>query len=85
MPDAEMQPVIALYERWVKAGPPPLGTLMARWWDARLVELHDAIRPSLDGPVRTTPDNSATSSNSGPTVAECRRDDLRWPLESEGE
>lgn len=37
--------VIELYERWTKAGPPPLGTLMARWWDARLVELHDAIVP----------------------------------------
>lgn len=37
-----------LYEQWVKAGPPPLGTLTARWWDARLVELHDAIRPPTD-------------------------------------
>ncbi|MFJ3507836.1 hypothetical protein [Streptomyces luteogriseus] len=37
--------VIELYERWVKAGPPPLGVPIARWWDARLVELHDAIRP----------------------------------------
>jgi hypothetical protein len=37
--------VIDLYERWVKAGPPPLGASMARWWDARLAELHDAILP----------------------------------------
>ncbi|MFH9823045.1 hypothetical protein [Streptomyces bobili] len=37
--------VIDLYERWVKAGPPPLGTPIARWWDKRLVELHDAILP----------------------------------------
>lgn len=37
--------VIELYERWVNAGPPPLGTLINRWWDARLVELHDAIVP----------------------------------------
>ncbi|MFG2780790.1 hypothetical protein ACGFY7_23420 [Streptomyces prunicolor] len=37
--------VIELYERWIKAGPPPLGTLMARWWDARLAELHAAIIP----------------------------------------
>lgn len=37
--------VIALYERWVKAGPPPLGVSLSRWWDARLVELHNAIRP----------------------------------------
>jgi hypothetical protein len=34
-----------LYARWVKAGPPPLGTPMSRWWDRRLAELHDAIRP----------------------------------------
>jgi hypothetical protein len=39
--------VIALYERWVKAGPPPLGTSMSRWWDARLVELHHAILPPV--------------------------------------
>ncbi|MFD9444979.1 hypothetical protein [Streptomyces sp. NPDC060001] len=37
--------VSSLYERWVKAGPPPLGVILSRWWDARLVELHDAIRP----------------------------------------
>lgn len=41
--------VIDLYERWVKAGPPPLGTPVSRWWDKRLVELHDAIRPPTDG------------------------------------
>lgn len=35
----------ALYEQWVKAGPPPLGTSMSRWWDRRLVELHKAIQP----------------------------------------
>ncbi|MFE6354347.1 hypothetical protein ACFVOO_16115 [Streptomyces rochei] len=38
--------VIALYEQWVKAGPPPLGTSTARWWDARLVELHNALQPA---------------------------------------
>lgn len=43
--------VIDLYERWVKAGPPPLGTSVSRWWDARLVELHDTIQP----PEPTTP------------------------------
>lgn len=37
--------VMDLYEQWVKAGPPPLGTSMSRWWDARLAELHDAILP----------------------------------------
>lgn len=35
--------VTALYEQWVKAGPPPLGASMARWWDARLAELHAAL------------------------------------------
>ncbi len=37
--------VIALYEQWVKAGPPPLGTPVSRWWDTRLAELHAAILP----------------------------------------
>ncbi|MFC8432218.1 hypothetical protein [Streptomyces sp. NPDC057253] len=39
--DAER--VRALYERWVKAGPPPLGTLISRWWDQRLLELRQAV------------------------------------------
>ncbi|HET6355997.1 hypothetical protein [Streptomyces sp.] len=43
--DADVQRVIDLYERWVKAGPPPLGTSMSRWWDVRLAELHAAINP----------------------------------------
>lgn len=34
----------ALCERWVKAGP-PLGVSISRWWDARLIELRDAITP----------------------------------------
>ncbi|MEV7793383.1 hypothetical protein AB0O68_15530 [Streptomyces sp. NPDC087512] len=38
--------VIDLYEQWVKAGPPPLGASLARWWDARLAELHNAIQPA---------------------------------------
>lgn len=46
--------VAGLYERWVQAGPPPLGVLTARWWDARLVELHAAIRPPADESARTT-------------------------------
>jgi hypothetical protein len=50
MSEADVQRVIALYERWVKAGPPPLGTSTSRWWDARLVELHDAILPPTDQP-----------------------------------
>ncbi|MBQ0827674.1 hypothetical protein [Streptomyces tagetis] len=44
--------VIDLYERWAKAGPPPAGVILARWWDARLVELHDAVAdPLADQPV----------------------------------
>ncbi|MBZ6258830.1 hypothetical protein KVH22_25275 [Streptomyces olivaceus] len=38
--------VITLHEQWVKAGPPPLGASLARWWDARLIELHNAIQPA---------------------------------------
>lgn len=37
--------VITLHEQWVAAGPPPLGASLARWWDARLAELHNAIQP----------------------------------------
>ncbi|MEV8432022.1 hypothetical protein ACWHLZ_27950 [Streptomyces chartreusis] len=43
--------VISLYERWVKAGAPPLGTPVSRWWDARLVELREAIRPPDEEPA----------------------------------
>lgn len=53
--------VIGLYEQWVKAGPPPLGVSLARWWDGRLVELHDAILPPADEPARTTPSNPVSS------------------------
>lgn len=45
--EAGMQRVTALYERWVKAGPPPLGVSLARWQDKRLVELHHAIHPPV--------------------------------------
>lgn len=43
----DVAPFVALYEQWVKAGSPPLGTLMARWWDARLVEMRNAIQASI--------------------------------------
>uniref|UniRef100_UPI001ABF052F hypothetical protein n=1 Tax=Streptomyces bobili TaxID=67280 RepID=UPI001ABF052F len=46
--EQDVSRVIALYEQWVKAGPPPLGTPMARWWDKRLAELHAAILPPAD-------------------------------------
>ncbi|WP_216588563.1 hypothetical protein [Streptomyces brasiliscabiei] len=48
--EATVQRVIDLYERWVKAGPPPLGVSVSRWWDARLVELHHAVLPPADAP-----------------------------------
>ncbi|ELP67717.1 hypothetical protein STRTUCAR8_08596 [Streptomyces turgidiscabies Car8] len=53
--------VIGLYEQWVKAGTPALGTSMARWWDRRLVELHDAIQGPAEQPARTTVKNQPTS------------------------
>jgi hypothetical protein len=85
MPDAEMQPVIALYQRWVKAGPPPLGVSLARWWDRRLVELRDAIGHRNDAnngeqPARTTADNSPTSSDVSDNSL---RDQLQAAIESE--
>lgn len=42
--------VTGLYEQWVKAGPPPLGTSMSRWWDRRLVEFHAALNPTEGQP-----------------------------------
>jgi len=40
--------VNALYERWVKAGPPPLGSSINRWWDRRLAELGAAVNPAKE-------------------------------------
>lgn len=51
----------ALYEQWVKAGPPPLGAPLARWWDQRLAELHNALHPPTEQSERTTPNNPTTS------------------------
>ncbi|MEV8600472.1 hypothetical protein AB0465_11400 [Streptomyces griseoviridis] len=48
----DVERVTALYERWVKAGPPPLGASMARWWDQRLAELHAAVLGTTDAPGR---------------------------------
>lgn len=45
---ADAERVRALYERWVKAGPPPLGASLARWWDQRLVELRTAVLGTKD-------------------------------------
>lgn len=33
----------ALYERWLKDGPPPLGVSLSRWWDKRLIEFYEAV------------------------------------------
>ncbi|MEV8042427.1 hypothetical protein AB0P02_01100 [Streptomyces griseoluteus] len=41
--DVGVKRVISLYEQWVKAGPPPLGTPTARWWDKRLAELRGVL------------------------------------------
>ncbi|MCX5601585.1 hypothetical protein OOK29_25885 [Streptomyces phaeochromogenes] len=41
--DAVLDRVTDLCEQWVKAGPPKLGTSLSRWWDARLIELREAI------------------------------------------
>ncbi|MDX3629028.1 hypothetical protein PV728_01625 [Streptomyces europaeiscabiei] len=35
--------VRALADSWAKAGPPPLGTSVSRWVDARLIELNAAL------------------------------------------
>jgi hypothetical protein len=40
--------VTALYEQWVQAGVPPIGTPIARWVDRRLAELHAALHPDGD-------------------------------------
>jgi hypothetical protein len=40
---ARLDRVIALHETWTAAGPPPLGTLINRWWDLRLAELRQAL------------------------------------------
>lgn len=51
-------------------------------------EVLDAVRAALEEPEerpRTTANNPATSSDSGPSVADCRRDDRRWDLQREGE
>ena len=41
--EAAITRVQDLADRWAKAGPPPLGTSLARWWDKRLVELNTAL------------------------------------------
>lgn len=47
--EATVQRLTDLYERWVKAGPPRLGTSVSREWDARLVEMRNALLPPTPG------------------------------------
>jgi hypothetical protein len=61
--EATVQRVISLYEQWVKAGPPPLGAPLARWWDRRLVELHHAIHPTTDQPQEQNMAEYSTQQN----------------------
>lgn len=56
--DGAVNRVTDLYGRWVKAGPPPLGTSMSRWWDKRLAELHAAILPAERQPDTQTQEAS---------------------------
>lgn len=46
---AALSRVIDLQRRWTQAGAPPLGTSVSRWWDARLVELNEAILGTAPG------------------------------------
>lgn len=46
--EAAVERVRALAAQWIEAGPPPLGVQMARWWDARLVELNAALAEPKD-------------------------------------
>lgn len=39
----QLDRVVSVYDQRVKTGPPRLGTSVARGWDARLAELHNAI------------------------------------------
>lgn len=48
--EAALARVRALADRWTKAGPPPLGTPIARWVDRRLVELNTALAEPKDAP-----------------------------------
>ncbi|NUU25241.1 MAG: hypothetical protein HOV68_27620 [Streptomycetaceae bacterium] len=47
--EAAVQRVTALRDRWVQAGPPPLGTSINRWVDKRLAELNAALDEPKEG------------------------------------
>jgi hypothetical protein len=44
----------ALANQWTKAGPPPLGTPLARWVDRRLVELNTALNETTSAATEAT-------------------------------
>ena len=52
--EAAVGRVRALADRWVKAGPPPLGTPIARWVDRRLVELNTALAEPAPATTQAT-------------------------------
>jgi len=66
--ETDLGRVTALYEQWLKAGPPPLGASMARWWDKRLTELHQAIHPptSSSSPIVDRPFRSHRTTKEQP-------------------
>lgn len=65
---ADVTRIRALVGRWVKAGPPPLGVPIARWWDTRLAELHGAIHAPAE---EAAP--AATEATERPTLRERHR------------
>lgn len=48
--EAAIERVRALVVQWAKAGPPPLGVSVSRWWDRRLVELNATLDDPKDQP-----------------------------------
>jgi hypothetical protein len=81
--EAALARVQALADSWVKAGPPPLGTPLARWWDKRLVELNAALGEPT--PATRATDTADPRHDHGPSIAEAREADRRWPLQKHGE
>lgn len=64
--EAAIERVRRLADGWVKAGPPPLGTLMSRWWDKRLIELLAALDEPAAGPAAT--EATDTQKNAMPAI-----------------
>jgi len=72
--EAALERVRALTDRWVKAGP-PLGTPMARWWGARLVEIHAALDEPAAPPICELPHQTITEEDA------CEQQRLAAPAE----